>query len=125
MASAIKIGAPVSYARARRVIREERHRDAGQRRGDIGGEGGDRQSGHRLRACVGGVGGGSAPLVGEGVIGEGERVVCVLTGNILKDPDTTISYHMDDTDEEKSYVNRPVVVGGELGEIRRTIESYL
>jgi threonine synthase len=126
VASAIKIGAPVSFARARRVIRETN---------GIVTEVGDAEI-LEAKAIIDRAGIGCEPasaasvagarrLVGEGVIGEGERVVCILTGNILKDPDTTISYHMDDTDEAKSYVNRPVVVGGELDEIRRTIETYL
>ena len=32
-------------------------------------------------------------LVREGVIGKDERVVCILTGHELKDPDATIKYH--------------------------------
>ncbi len=29
----------------------------------------------------------------EGVIGAGERVVCILTGHVLKDPDVVVQYH--------------------------------
>lgn len=32
-------------------------------------------------------------LVEEGVIGKDERVVCILTGHVLKDPDATVMYH--------------------------------
>lgn len=32
-------------------------------------------------------------LVAEGVIGKDERVVCILTGHALKDPDATVKYH--------------------------------
>ncbi|MFM8271534.1 MAG: pyridoxal-phosphate dependent enzyme, partial [Gemmata sp.] len=35
-------------------------------------------------------------LVAEGVIGKNERVVCVLTGHVLKDPDETVAYHSAD-----------------------------
>jgi threonine synthase len=126
VASAIKIGAPVSFARARRAIRETNgivtqisdaeilEAKAVIDRAGIGCE-------PASAASVAG----ARRLVGEGIIGEGERVVCILTGNILKDPDTTISYHMDDTDEAKSHVNRPVVVGGEMDEVRRVISLYL
>ena len=47
------------------------------------------------------------------------------TTAILKDPDTTISHHMDDTGEAKGYVNRPELVANDLDEVRRAIESYL
>ena len=36
---------------------------------------------------------GTAQLVREGVINRDDRVVCVLTGHVLKDPDATIRYH--------------------------------
>jgi len=36
---------------------------------------------------------GAHQLVREGVIGKNERVVCILTGHVLKDPDATVKYH--------------------------------
>ncbi len=36
---------------------------------------------------------GAHALVEEGVIGRDERVVCILTGHELKDPDATVKYH--------------------------------
>jgi threonine synthase len=126
VASAIKIGAPVSYARARRAIKETNGTVTEVDDSEI----------LEAKAVIDRAGIGCEPasaasvagarrLVEMGVIGHAERVVCILTGNILKDPDTTISYHMDDTGEAKGYVNRPVVVGHEIDEVRRTIESYL
>ena len=35
-------------------------------------------------------------LVAEGVVGRDERVVCVLTGHLLKDPTATVAYHTAD-----------------------------
>jgi threonine synthase len=32
-------------------------------------------------------------LIDEGVIGRNDRVVCILTGHVLKDPDATVKYH--------------------------------
>ena len=71
----------------------------------------------------------------EGVIGPDERVVCILTGHTLKDPDATVAYHT--TDQEKfdavlgsrgvrsaSFANRAVAVGNDLEEIIRVIELY-
>ncbi|MEX2217011.1 MAG: threonine synthase [Phycisphaeraceae bacterium] len=36
---------------------------------------------------------GAHMLVKEGIIGKDERVVCILTGHELKDPDATVKYH--------------------------------
>lgn len=71
----------------------------------------------------------------EGIIGADERVVCVLTGHQLKDPDATIAYHT--TDQEKfnavlgsrgvkrpAFANRAVAVPNDLGEIIRAIQLY-
>ncbi|MDO4558348.1 MAG: threonine synthase [Planctomycetia bacterium] len=60
-------------------------------------------------------------LVEEGVIGRDERIVCVLTGHQLKDPDATVAYHTRKQDlfakylerrgvTETPYGNRPVLV---------------
>ncbi len=125
VASAIKIGAPVSYARARRAIKETNgtvtqvddaailEAKALIDRAGIGCE-------PASAASVAG----ARKLVEAGLISKRDRVACILTGNILKDPDTTISYHMDDTDEAKQYTNRPIVLDGGLDEVRRTIERY-
>lgn len=74
-------------------------------------------------------------LVQEGVISPDERVVCVLTGHVLKDPDATVAYHAGDQKlfEEKlgkrgvrraSYANRAVQVPNALDEIVKAIELY-
>ena len=71
---------------------------------------------------------GAKRLVAEGVIGYDERVVCVLTGHQLKDPDATVAYHrMDESLYEKylkkrgiaetPYSNRPVTVANDLDEM--------
>ena len=94
VATAIKIGNPVSWEKAIRVIREtdgvvEVVSDA-----EI----------MEAKAVVDGSGVGCEPasaasiagarkLVEAGVIKHDEDVVCVLTGNLLKDPDATVGYH--------------------------------
>lgn len=73
-------------------------------------------------------------LVREGVIGRDERVVCILTGHVLKDPDETVAYHSADaaTFEAKlgkrgvksvAYANRAVQVPNELDAIVKAIEQ--
>ena len=60
-----------------------------------------------------------------GTIGENERVVCLLTGNLMKDPEATLAYHLDDTSEVKSLANRPEVVEDEPEEIREKMAAFL
>jgi len=69
-----------------------------------------------------------------GVIGAGERVVCVLTGHALKDPHATVAYHTkagaelaEDYGEygvrTAAYANRPVAVEDDLEKIVAAIQS--
>jgi len=71
----------------------------------------------------------------EGVIAQSDRVVCVLTGHQLKDPNVTVAYHSADQDEfnrvlaardvrRAAYANRPVAVGNDLEEIMKAIKLY-
>jgi len=88
VATAIRIGDPVSYERARAAIETTRGVVAevsddeileAKRRIDGTGLGCEPASAASLA--------GARRLRAEGVIGPGERVVCVLTGHLLKDPD--------------------------------------
>jgi threonine synthase len=73
--------------------------------------------------------------VNEGVIDPDARVVCILTGHQLKDPDATVAYHS--TDQERfdrvlgtrgvkraSFANRAVAVPNDLDEIIKAIQLY-
>jgi threonine synthase len=64
----------------------------------------------------------------EGVIAPGDRVVCILTGHQLKDPDVTVGWHSGDTARinailgretirETPAANRPLVVDNDLDQI--------
>ncbi len=55
----------------------------------------------------------------EGVIGGDQRVACVLTGHLLKDPDRTINYHKD---QQGRFSNPPVEAPNDLDEILKLIE---
>ena len=74
-------------------------------------------------------------LVAEGIIGRSDRVVCILTGHQLKDPDATVAYHTTDQDrfnqmlgargvKRATYANRAVAVSNRLDEIVRAIQLY-
>jgi threonine synthase len=78
---------------------------------------------------------GARKLRQEGVIEPGERVVCILTGHLLKDPTATVAYHSTDQktfDEvlgqrgvrRATYANRAVQVPNNLDEIIKAIELY-
>ncbi|MCS7259952.1 MAG: threonine synthase [Anaerolineae bacterium] len=125
VATAIRIGAPVSYERAVRSLRwtnglvtqvsdaEIMDAKAMVDRAGIGCE-------PASAAAVAGV----RKLVAEGVIRPSERVVAVLTGNLLKDPAATVSYHTGEWPEAQ-FANRPRAVSAHPEEVRRVIESIL
>ncbi len=78
---------------------------------------------------------GAKLLVSEGVIGHDERVVCVLTGHQLKDPNATVAYHTTDQQlfnevlgkrgvRRAAFANRAVAVPNDLDEIIKAIHLY-
>lgn len=70
-------------------------------------------------------------LVAKGVIARGARVVCILTGHALKDPDATVKYHTGiGTGKSEApagstgrFANRPVPVADDLDAICAAIEK--
>ncbi|MGQ9574235.1 MAG: threonine synthase [Thermoguttaceae bacterium] len=78
---------------------------------------------------------GAKRLVAEGLIGRDERVVCILTGHHLKDPDATVAYHTTDQElfnkvlgsrgvRRAQFANRAVAVSNDLDDIIRAIHLY-
>jgi threonine synthase len=78
---------------------------------------------------------GARQLVAEGIIGRDERVICILTGHQLKDPNATVAYHTTDQAlfnevlgsrgvSRASYANRSVSVGNRIDEIVQAIDLY-
>jgi len=78
---------------------------------------------------------GARMLRAEGVISPEDRVVCVLTGHLLKDPTATVAYHTTDQEQfnevlgkrgvrRASFANRAVAVRNELTDIIRAIQLY-
>jgi threonine synthase len=70
-------------------------------------------------------------LVSRGVVDRRARVVCILTGHALKDPDATVEYHMGveaemagaRTGATGRYANQPIPVADDLDEICAAIEK--
>lgn len=125
VATAIRIGAPVSYERAIRTmgwtdglvtqVSDAEIMDA--------------------KAMVDGVGIGCEPasaaavagtrkLVAEGTIHPDQTVVAVLTGSLLKDPTATFAYHTGEW-PDAAYANRPFSVEAELGAVQSMIEEII
>src|ERR1700754_453384 len=131
LASAIKIGAPVSWKKAWRAVSETNGRVLTV----------DEQEIADAKAIIGRDGIGCEPasattvagirkLVKEGAIKPHETVVGVLTGHLLKDTDYVIKYHNQLLQEPEGgapiaghYTNQPIRIGGSKDEIAKVIES--
>ncbi len=122
VATAIKIGNPVSYERARKAVRET---------GGVVAEVSDSAI-LEAKAVIDRAGIGCEPasaasiagarlLVESAVIKPTERVVAILTGHILKDTETTVNYHVGDG----LYANHPHVVEARFHNVQATLEKYL
>jgi threonine synthase len=123
LATAIKIGNPVSWPKARRSIEftdgvveqvSDREILAAKAQVDRAGIGAEPAS----CASVAGL----KKLVAAGVIGPEQRVVGILTGHLLKDPQQTVDYHLKGGYEDS---NAPVGVPNDRSEIRRVLERML
>ena len=57
-------------------------------------------------------------LLARGTVAKDDRVACVLTGHVLKDPNVTVNYHKDKLGE---FSNAPVEVANDLDAIIRLI----
>jgi threonine synthase len=66
---------------------------------------------------------GVARLRRDGVIGPGERVVAVLTGNLLKDPGAIVKYHQE-TEPAPARANRPIEIEATLSEVERVLRQF-
>jgi len=53
-------------------------------------------------------------LLADGVVGKDQRVACVLTGHLLKDPNATVNYH---SRMQRTFSNPPVQVPNDLDRI--------
>src|SRR6266513_89397 len=121
VATAINIGNPVSYERAVRAIRDTNGMVTTVSDDEI----------LEAKAVVDGAGIGCEPasaaalagarrLVGEGVIRPRDRVVAVLTGHLLKDPETVTRYHQE-LDPRPGRANRPIEIEARLAEVERVM----
>lgn len=122
VATAIRIGDPASYDRAVISIRETDGIVLSVSDAEL----------LEAKAAIDAAGVGCEPasaagvaglrhLVATGVVKPGERIVAVLTGHILKDPDLLLRYHQE-TEPQPPGANRPVEIDPDLREVARALE---
>jgi threonine synthase len=122
-ATAIKIGAPVSWPKALAGLRECGGEALAVTEAEIA----------DAKAVIGRDGLGCEPasaatvaglrrLVADRRAAPDEDVVCVLTGHLLKDPDYTVEYHTGRLPVGGALRNAPVRVAADLDAIRRALE---
>ena len=125
IATAIKIGNPVSWEKSLRAVKwsggtveqvtEQEIMDA-KAKLDAAGIGAEPASCCSLA--------GAKKLADAGVIKPEEKVVGILTGNILKDPDAVIGYHQDQLGKmgiKGTFANRPVQIPPTLEAVKKTL----
>ena len=136
LASAIEINQPVNLRKCLRaldacdgVVRQVADQDALDAKAKIaaGGLGCEPASATSVA--------GAKLLRQQGVIGQSDRVVCVLTGHQLKDPNVTVAYHSTDRKEfdevlggygvqRASFANHAISVSNDIDEIIKAIKLY-
>lgn len=121
VATAIRIGAPASWDRAVRVIRETNGVVADVSDDDI----------LEAKAVVDAAGVGCEPasaasvaglrqLVADGTIAADARVVAILTGHVLKDPGILVRYHQE-MEPRPARANRPIEIEPRLTDVESVL----
>jgi threonine synthase len=129
LASAIKIGAPVSWKKALRAVDETEgvvvtvtETEIADAKAVIGSDGIGCEPASATTVA------GIRKLRADGFIKEDQSVVAVLTGHVLKDTDYVINYHTNSlrTDDEVikgGFINKPMRVTGGRDELRSVLAS--
>jgi threonine synthase len=123
IATAIRIGDPASYDRAVRAIQETNGVVLSVTDDEI----------LEAKAVIDASGVGCEPasaasvagvraLVRDGTIGKGERVVALLTGHMLKDPEIMLHYHRD-MQPTPPHANRSIEINATLADMERVLRA--
>jgi threonine synthase len=123
VATAIRIGAPASWNRAVRAIRETN--------GVVTSVSDDEILEAKAVIDAAGIGcepasaasvAGVAKLRAAGTIGADDHVCAVLTGHVLKDPDAVTSYHAE-TEPRRRHANPPIEIEASVAEVARILNG--
>jgi threonine synthase len=123
VATAIRIGAPASWNRAVRAIRETNGVVTSVSDAEI----------LEAKAVIDAAGIGCEPasaasvagvrkLLRSGTISRGERVVAVLTGHLLKDPDAAVEYHATRR-PDRPHANPPIEIEPRVADVERAMRE--
>ncbi|MBD3228153.1 MAG: threonine synthase [Candidatus Lokiarchaeota archaeon] len=127
IATAIKIGDPVNYKKAVRTIRWTNGVVEQVSDNEI----------MNAKAIIDGAGIGAEPascstiaglkkLISNGIIKNDEKVCCILTGNLLKDPDATVNYHMEKLEGfDMKYANKPIVCDADYDSVKKVLKNII
>lgn len=127
LASAIEINQPVNLPKALRaleftsgVVREVSDAEILDAKAQVGAGGFGCEPASAASVA------GARLLRREGVIAADDRVVCILTGHQLKDPNATVTYHTDakSAGGTAAFANRPLPVANDADAIVRAIEEH-
>jgi threonine synthase len=124
IATAIKIGSPVSWKKAMRaikytngVVEEVSDQEIMEAKAIVDSSGVGCEPASAASVA------GAKKLRESGVIDGKEKVVCIITGNILKDPDATINYHLSRIEGLKPAMpNKPTVIEPTLEAVRKVLK---
>jgi len=125
IATAIRIGAPASWNRAVRAIRETN--------GVVADVSDDEILDAKAVIDAAGIGcepasaasvAGVAKLRRSGVIEANDRVVAVLTGHVLKDPGAVVAYHQE-TEPAPARANRPIEIEPRVADVERVLRGVI
>ncbi|MEZ6067309.1 MAG: threonine synthase [Planctomycetaceae bacterium] len=136
LASAIEINRPVNLLKCLRaldtcegVVREVNDEQILEGKAQVG------AGGFGCEPASGASVAGARLLREEGIIAPGDRVVCILTGHQLKDPDATVGYHAAEANpklaeklasqgvQQRTFANAPIVVPNDFDQIMSTINA--
>lgn len=127
IATAIKIGNPVSWQKSLRgiewtngIVEEVTEQEIMDAKAMV-----DRAGiGAEPASCCSVAG--AKKLVDKGIISPDETVVGILTGNLLKDPDAVIGYHQDklkDKGISGNYANRPIAIKADIESVKEVLQN--
>jgi threonine synthase len=125
IASAIKIGNPVSWEKAIKVIYETKGLIEKVSDSDImDAKAMIDRSGIGCEPASAATIAGTKKLIENGQIKSDEMVMCILTGNLLKDTENTVRYHLDELEGfEQKFSNKPISIKPVLMSIKEAIIS--
>ena len=126
LATAIQINRPVNLVKCLRaldvcdgVVREVSDQEILDAKAQVG------AGGFGCEPASGASIAGAKRLREEGVIAPSDRVVCILTGHELKDPNATVAYHSGDQGSSPNrFANRPIVVENDLDKIVDALRTF-